>query len=166
MYRLDALLRLGFPPAPRLMALNLAGTRSSPDRSTKSTRFILTMFRSLWTLGFRFSFTPLPGFFSPFLHSTVRYRSLGSIQPWRVVPPTSRRVSRVPRYSGYCLPPSAFAYRAFTLSGWLSQSHSAGFCAYVWQSVTPACCAHRFGLAPFRSPLLGGSSFLSFPPGT
>ena len=33
-----ALLRLGFPPAPRLLALNLAGCRSSPDRSTESTR--------------------------------------------------------------------------------------------------------------------------------
>ena len=29
--------------------------------------------------GFRFFFTPLPGCFSPFLHSTIRYRSLGSI---------------------------------------------------------------------------------------
>ena len=29
--------------------------------------------------GFRFSFTPLPGSFSPFLHSTMRYRSLRSI---------------------------------------------------------------------------------------
>ena len=29
---------LGFPPAPRVPPLNLAGTRSSPDRSTKSTR--------------------------------------------------------------------------------------------------------------------------------
>ena len=31
------------------------------------------------TQGFRFSFTPLPGSFSPFLHSTMRYRSLRSI---------------------------------------------------------------------------------------
>ena len=33
-----ALLRLGLPTAPRLAALNLAGSRSSPDRSTESTR--------------------------------------------------------------------------------------------------------------------------------
>ena len=33
-----ALLRLGFPSAPRLRALNLARRRNSPDRSTKSTR--------------------------------------------------------------------------------------------------------------------------------
>ena len=33
-----ALFTLGFPAAPRLAPLNLAGTRSSPDRSTKSTQ--------------------------------------------------------------------------------------------------------------------------------
>ena len=35
-----ALLRLGFPSAPRLLALNLASTGNSPDRSTKSTRSV------------------------------------------------------------------------------------------------------------------------------
>ena len=33
-----ALLRLGFPSAPCLKAVNLAGIRDSPDRSTKSTQ--------------------------------------------------------------------------------------------------------------------------------
>ena len=33
-----ALLRRGFPSAPRFPALNLASLRNSPDRSTKSTR--------------------------------------------------------------------------------------------------------------------------------
>ena len=33
-----ALLRLGFPPAPPLQGLSHSGPRSSPDRSTKSTR--------------------------------------------------------------------------------------------------------------------------------
>ena len=32
----------------------------------------------------------------------VHYRSLESIQPQRMVPPDSHRISRVPRYSGYC----------------------------------------------------------------
>ncbi len=32
-----ALLRLGFPSAPDLLVINLAGTGNSPDRSTKST---------------------------------------------------------------------------------------------------------------------------------
>ena len=39
----------------------------------------LTSSHSLQTQGFRCSFTPLPGSFSPFLHSTMRYRSLSSI---------------------------------------------------------------------------------------
>ena len=42
-----------------------------------------------------------------------------------MVPPASRKVSRVSRYSGSCSLPSDFAYGAFTLSGWLSQNHSA-----------------------------------------
>ena len=72
-------LKTWFPFGSAPKALNLARTRNSPDRSTKSTRSIFKMFHSLQTQGFRFSFTPLPGSFSPFLHSTMLYRSLGSI---------------------------------------------------------------------------------------
>ena len=48
------------------------------------------------TQGFRFSFTPLPGSFSPFLHSTLRYRSLGvfSLAGWSPLLPTGFLVSR------------------------------------------------------------------------
>ena len=42
-----------------------------------------------------------------------------------MVPRSSRRVSRVPRYFGSCPLRSGFDYEAFTLSGWLSQNHSA-----------------------------------------
>ena len=38
----------------------------------------------------------------------MRYRSLRSISPWRMVPPASHGVSRVPRYSGYRLIVVAF----------------------------------------------------------
>ena len=78
----------------------------------------------MWTQGFRLSFTPLPGCFSPFLHSTLLYRSLSSVQPCGVVPAPSARVPRVPAYSGSRLPAAGFGYGALTLSGWLSQSHS------------------------------------------
>ena len=44
----------------------------------------------------------------------VHYRSHGSIQPCRVVPADSRRIPRVPRYSGYHWRPSAFVYRIVT----------------------------------------------------
>ena len=68
-----------FPFGSVTESLNLAGIRNSPDRSTKSTRSRYTRSHSLYTQGFRSSFTPLPGSFSPFLHSTMRYRSLSSI---------------------------------------------------------------------------------------
>ena len=42
-----------------------------------------------------------------------------------MVPPTSHKVPRVSWYFGSCCPNLVFAYGAFTLSGWLSQNHSA-----------------------------------------
>ena len=42
-----------------------------------------------------------------------------------MVPARSIKVSRVSMYSGYRHVNSPFAYGAFTLSGWLSQNHSA-----------------------------------------
>ena len=42
-----------------------------------------------------------------------------------MVPASSHKVPRVSWYSGYRLADSLFAYGAFTLSGWLSQNHSA-----------------------------------------
>ena len=42
-----------------------------------------------------------------------------------MVPARSHKVSRVSWYSGYRHVFSSFAYGAFTLSGWLSQNHSA-----------------------------------------
>ena len=42
-----------------------------------------------------------------------------------MVPAHSHKVSRVSWYSGYRHVNSSFAYGAFTLSGWLSQNHSA-----------------------------------------
>ena len=46
--------------------------------------------------GFRFSFTPLPGFFSPFPHGTMRYRSLivFRLGGWSPLLPTGFLVSR------------------------------------------------------------------------
>ena len=42
-----------------------------------------------------------------------------------MVPPTSHKVPRVSWYSGSCRPGPDSVYGAFTLSGWLSQNHSA-----------------------------------------
>ena len=96
-----ALFRLGLPTAPHLKCLTCQHRQLAGPFYKK---YVITRLRgshSLSAQGFRFSFTPLPGFFSPFPHGTLLYRSPGSISPWGVVPPTSRGVSRVPRYSGY-----------------------------------------------------------------
>ena len=51
-----------------------------------------------------------------------------------MVPAHSIKVSRVSMYSGYRHVNSPFAYGAFTLSGWLSQNHSAKVCESVMRS--------------------------------
>ena len=51
-----------------------------------------------------------------------------------MVPAHSIKVSRVSMYSGYRLVSFPFAYGAFTLSGWLSQNHSARIIESIMQS--------------------------------
>ena len=91
-------LKTWFPFGSGPPVLNLASTGNSPDRSTKSTLSTghVSVSNSLKTQGFRFSFTPLPGFFSPFLHSTMRYRSLRVFRlgGWSLRLPTGFPVSR------------------------------------------------------------------------
>ena len=55
---------------------------------------------------------PSRGAFHLSLTVLVRYRSQESVQPWRVVPPGSHRVSRARRYSG-----AALAVRADSRTG-------------------------------------------------
>ena len=70
-----------------------------------------------------------------------------------MVPARSVKVSRVSTYSGYRLVNSPFAYGAFTLSGWLSQNHSARLINQLC-GPNPSMHARWFGLFRFRSPLL------------
>ena len=51
-----------------------------------------------------------------------------------MVPAPSIKVPRVSMYSGYCHAESLFAYGAFTLSGWLSQNHSAKLIRSIMRS--------------------------------
>ena len=51
-----------------------------------------------------------------------------------MVPARSHKVSRVSWYSGSCSVIQAFVYGAFTLSGWLSQNHSARFAETIMRS--------------------------------
>jgi hypothetical protein len=77
-----------------------------------------------------------------------------------------------PDYSGRALlrnsttPAAAFAYRAVTVFGAPFQGTSAGARRRVRGSYNPAGHAPRFGLRPFRSPLLRASRLISLPPGT
>ena len=77
------------------------------------------------------------------------YRSLRSIQPCGVVPASSRKVSRVSRYSGYCRPALPFAYGAFTLSSRPFQVRSAGLRSGFMQSEPRGACTPVW--APPRS---------------
>ena len=54
----------------------------------------------------------------------VHYRSLRSIQPYRMVPADSRRISPVPRYSGYCSSTIISTYGAVTHIATLSKVFS------------------------------------------
>ena len=66
-----ALLRLGFPSAPFLKNLTLLHTftrRTVLQKVRYRTHKVLYL---LVNTGFQVLFTPLPGFFSPFLHSTA-----------------------------------------------------------------------------------------------
>ena len=70
--RLIALLRLGFPSAPLYLTSPFNVTRRIIlQKGTPSPKWALTACKAH---NFRFYFTPLQGFFSPFPHGTMRYR--------------------------------------------------------------------------------------------
>ena len=98
--------------------LNLAARRDSQAHSTKGTpsRNVLSAPTACGRTVSGTVSLPSRGAFHLSLTVLVRYRSRESVQPWRVVPPASRGVSRAPRYSGpetRCQRPSG--YGALTL---------------------------------------------------
>ena len=103
--------------------LNLATHRNSLNHNAKGTRsgitIALSQFVSLWFQSLFHS--PYRGSFHLSLTVLVHYRSVSSILAWRVVPPGSDKISRVPSYSGYSSGNKHFEYEAFTLYGRLSQ---------------------------------------------
>ena len=114
----DSNRRLNDSPSLRLASkLNLAAGRNSLAHSTKGTPSHRSGAPAAWgrTVSGALSL-PSRGAFHLSLTVLVRYRSWESAQPWRVVPPASRGVSRAPRYSGpetRCQRPSG--YGALTL---------------------------------------------------
>ena len=65
---------------------------------------------------------PSRGAFHLSLTVLLLYRSSGSILAWRVVPPASHGIPRVPRYSGFGFVHLVFDYVALTLSDRPSQT--------------------------------------------
>ena len=79
-----------------------------------------------------------------------------------MVPAVSRRIPRVPRYSGSRPAARRFGYGAFTLSGAPFQTPLLAICVHYGGPTTPGAPERpRFGLVPVRSPLLGESRFCS-----
>ena len=68
----------------------------------------------------------------------VHYRSLGSIQPYRMVPADSRRIPRAPRYSGYYYQLYTYLYGAITLYGLTFQTGSSSNTSQISWSYYPA----------------------------
>ena len=90
--------------------------------------------------------------FSPFPHGTLHYRSHGSVQPCRADPADSRRITRVPRYSGSRGGGARFAHGPVTLCGGPFQSlplaRSPRTCAVLQPPARPSD-ARGLGTSPF-----------------
>ena len=167
----QALFRLGFPPAPGLLSLNLAAYGNSQAHSTKGTPSpfrALTAYRS--TVSGSLS---LPSRGSFHLSLTVlcaigscHVFSLGGWSP--LLPPGFLVSRRTQARSQAHL--ADFGYGAFTLSGGPSQILLLSALLRRFprlRPTTPRCvAAPRFGLLPFRSPLLRESRLITSPAGT
>ena len=162
-----ALLRLAFASAPHFL-LNLAGPRNSLVHSsigTPSTWYIYGL-RLLVNIRFQVLFHSPPGVLFTF---PSRYYALSvdiCVLPWRVVPPASYGISRVPQYSGTISASPSFAYQAFTVFGSVSQQIQLKVLVLL-MALYPAKVSFRgLGFCPVRSPLLGVSRLISSPPAT
>ena len=165
--RLGALFRLAFAPAPGLRSLSLAAHRNSQVYSTKDTPQAIAPATSCRSMVSGSVSLPLQGFFSPFPHGTPSL----SVAAWYLAldrgRPGFRRGSSCPallrnrimeglglRLRG-CHP---LRPRFPAGSAGLSLCHSTG---HPHAALQPR--SRRFGLLPFRSPLLGESLLVSFP---
>ncbi len=106
----------------------------------------------MYACGFRFYFTPLPGFFSPFPHGTC---SLSVEDPYLALedgPPIFRQ--------GFSCPALLFVILVPTPNFHLRAYHPLRI-AFPYNSVGSVCIYNR--LLPVRSPLLRESRLISFP---
>ena len=157
--QLVALLRLAFASAPHFL-LNLAGPHNSPVHSSIGTplTLLLSGLRLLVNIRFQVLFHSPPGVLFTFPSWYYALSVDICVLPWRVVPPASHGVSRVPRYSGAACPFSIFAYMAFTFFGIPSQEFRLMLSSYGSPQPRQSF-LHRFGLRPRSLAATWGISF-------
>ena len=163
--QLNALFRLALASAPVLKTLTSLHnvTRRSVLQKVRCRAF--NALHLLVNTGFQVLFHSPPGVLFTF---PSRYYALSvhiSVSPWRVVPPASHRVSRVPWYSGSC---SMHSLTPTRLSLSLAELPSSFCFTHAFDSSPQPRIGFpsRFGLCPVRSPLLGVSLLIPFPPAT
>ena len=85
-----------------------------------------------------------------------------------MVPADSRRIPRVPRYSGYRYVAISFAYWTFTICGSSFQKILLTACIQCRGPTTPQlrCHSHGLGSSPFARHYWGNHCLFSFPAGT
>ena len=134
----------------------------------KARRHSTKELRPLVSVRFQVLFHSLiQGTFHLSLTVLVHYRSHRSIQPYQMVLADSHRISRAPWYSGYCQDDNSYVYKTITFYGVTFQLLPLQIISPYYSPTTPTMPEHyRFGLIPFRSPLLRESLLFSLPPGT
>ena len=145
--------------------LNLACNRNSPDRSTKSTPSHFNVLRLLVNTGFQVLFHSPPGVLFTFpsrYFFSIGHQVVFSLGRWSSLLPTGFLVSH--GTLGVCFHLSRFRLQDFHLLRLSFPAYSATFTQLLFAN--PSTPIARFGLFPFRSPLLRKSMFLSFPQGT
>ena len=159
-----ALLRLAFASAPHFL-LNLARLRNSPVHSSIGTpsTLLLSGLRLLVNIRFQVLFHSPPGVLFTFPSWYYALSVDICVLPWRVVPPASHGISRVPRYSGAISAFLFFTYQAFTVFGTVSQQFRLRFFAGLMVLNPGKVSFTGLGFFPVRSPLLGVSRLISFP---
>src|SRR5512132_2938811 len=113
--------------------------------------------------------SPPRGAFHLSLTVLVHYRSHGSLSPWRVVPPASRPITRVGRYSGTPLRSVPPLHLPGCHRLWRPVPGDFG-CVHPSASVGPTTPPPRgapvWAMGRVRSRLLGASRLIPLPPGT
>ena len=98
----------------------------------------IKMLRPLVSVWFQVLFhSPIRSTFHLSLTVLVHYRSLISIQPYRMVPVDSDRISRVPPYSGYYQLINFFRVRDYHSLQLFFPKHSTKNLKYILQSYNP-----------------------------